>query len=39
MDRDSIFMNAYAAPTMKFDDNYKCLMTDNVFNEISKQIL
>lgn len=38
MDRDSLFMNAYSAPTMANDENFKCLMTDSVFEEISKQI-
>lgn len=38
MDRDSVFLNAYAAPTMQYDDNYKCLMNEKVYTEISNQI-
>ena len=38
MDRDSVFLNAYAAPTMQYDDNYKCLMNEKVYAEISNQI-
>ena len=38
MDRDSVFLNAYAAPTMEYDDNFKCIMNEKVYTEISNQI-
>lgn len=38
MNADSVFLNAYAAPTAEFDETYKSLMTDEIFDEISRQI-
>ena len=38
MDRDSLFLNAYAAPTLETDPFYQELMSDDVFEQISEII-
>jgi len=38
MDRDSLFLNAYAAPTLEKDPFFQELMSDDVYEKISEII-
>lgn len=38
MDRDSVFINAFAVPTLEFDPNFQALMKDDVIEQVSNII-
>jgi hypothetical protein len=38
MDSDNVFLNKFAVPTMKYEETYQDLMTDEIFDSIQTEI-